>query len=45
MSVRFIMEIKHVALRVQLRRISAVVLDRVDMWECFHAEFAVEAAA
>jgi hypothetical protein len=45
MSVRFIMKIKHVALRVQLRRIGAIVLDRVDMWKCFHAEFAVEAAA
>ena len=45
MSVRFIMKIKHVALRVQLRRIGAIVLDRVDMWKCFHAEFAIKSSA
>jgi hypothetical protein len=44
-SVRLVVEVKHVALRVKLRRVGAIVLDRIDMWKGFHAELAIEAAA
>lgn len=45
MAVRFVVEINHVTLREKLRRISAIVSDRVDVRKRLHSKFAVEAAA
>jgi hypothetical protein len=45
MPIRLVVEIYHVALRIQLRRVCAVVPDRVDMRECLHAKFAVESTS
>jgi len=44
MSVRFVVEVDHVALRVELGRIRDEVLDSVDVRESFHAKLAVESA-
>ena len=44
-AVRFIVEVYHVALRIQLGFISAVVFDSIDMWEGLHAKLAVESPA
>jgi hypothetical protein len=45
MSIRFVMEIYHVALWVQLSRVCTVVTNSVDMRKSLHAEFAVETTA
>lgn len=42
MPVRFIVEVDHMALRIELRRIRNEILDSVDVRECLHAEFAIE---
>lgn len=42
MTISLVVKVQHVALRVQLGRIGAVVSDRIDMRERLHAKFAVE---
>jgi len=45
MAICFVVEVKHVRLWIQLRSISAIILDCIDVGECFHPKLAVEPSA
>jgi hypothetical protein len=45
MSIRLVVKIQHVTLRVQLRGVCTVVSDSIDVGKSLHAELAVESTA
>lgn len=45
MAVRFVVEVEHMGLRVELRRVRAIILDCINMREGLHPKLAVESTA